>query len=81
MQGKAVENHLGVVAQPPLHIGRYRVIEELGAGGLGVVYAAYDPSLERKVAIKVLAERATAGSDRSKRLRWDAKDQFDERPR
>ena len=35
-------------------LGRYLVIERLGAGGMGVVYAAYDPELDRKVAIKLL---------------------------
>jgi tetratricopeptide (TPR) repeat protein len=35
-------------------LGRYFVIERLGAGGMGVVYAAYDPELDRKVAVKLL---------------------------
>jgi len=39
-------------------IGRYVVLAELGAGGMGLVYAAYDPELDRKVAIKLV--RSTA---------------------
>nr|HEX4312592.1 serine/threonine-protein kinase [Kofleriaceae bacterium] len=35
-------------------LGRYIVLDRIGAGGMGVVYAAYDPELDRKVAVKVL---------------------------
>ncbi|HET6582802.1 MAG TPA: serine/threonine-protein kinase [Nannocystaceae bacterium] len=40
-------------------LGRYVVLSRIGAGGMGVVYAAYDPELDRKVAIKLL--RGSAG--------------------
>ena len=35
-------------------LGRYVVLSEIGSGGLGRVYSAFDPELDRKVAIKVL---------------------------
>jgi tetratricopeptide (TPR) repeat protein len=38
----------------PSHLGRYEIRGELGRGAMGVVYAGFDPAIERTVAIKVL---------------------------
>jgi serine/threonine-protein kinase len=38
----------------PEHFGPYQVLRELGAGGFGLVYLAYDPDVKRQVALKVL---------------------------
>jgi tetratricopeptide (TPR) repeat protein/aminoglycoside phosphotransferase (APT) family kinase protein len=60
---------------PGQNVGRYSVLERLGAGGMGVVFAAYDPELDRRVAIKLLRPRPghTAAADAQKRLLREAR--------
>lgn len=52
--------------------GRYQFKEEIGAGGMGVVYRAYDEKLERDLAIKVLAPGALNDDAARKRFRNEA---------
>ncbi|HWB78532.1 MAG TPA: serine/threonine-protein kinase [Nannocystaceae bacterium] len=57
-------------AAPEHTLGRYVLAEALGAGGAGKVYAAHDPKLDRRVALKLVAH---AGADHDARLFREAR--------
>lgn len=48
-------------------VSRYMVVDMVGAGGMGVVYAAYDPELDRKVALKLLRADVTRNRAQARR--------------
>lgn len=55
------------------HIGRYRILEQLGQGGMSVVYKGLDTTLEREVAVKVLHPHLASRLESRKRLEREAK--------
>ncbi len=67
-----VRQQLFLDTPEPVKVGRYVILERIGSGGLGVVYAAYDPELERKVAIKILKVSPKAQPQRQRRLMREA---------
>lgn len=52
-----------------MSLGRYVVLEPLGHGGMGVVYAAFDPQLDRKVALKLVRPDTRYGNLEDRRAR------------
>jgi len=52
----------------PVRVGRFTVRGRLGAGGLGVVWEAHDPELDRVVALKLLRPERAAGADAEERV-------------
>ena len=53
-------------------LSHYRILEQIGAGGMGVVYRAHDERLDRDIAVKVLPPGTLADASARKRFRKEA---------
>jgi serine/threonine protein kinase/TolB-like protein len=59
--------------RPNATLSHYRIVRELGAGGMGEVYLAQDTKLDRRVALKILPVEVATNSDRMRRFVQEAK--------
>ena len=58
---------------PNTTLAHYRIVSQIGAGGMGEVYLAHDTKLDRKVALKVLPAEVASNRDRMERFVREAK--------
>ena len=62
------------MSETPLKtLGKYQIEQELGKGAMGVVYLGFDPGLERKVALKVMASAIVSDNELKERFEREAK--------
>ncbi len=60
--------------KPPLErLGPYRILREIGRGGMGVVYEAEEPQLARRVAVKVVSDETSANARSLERFQREAR--------
>src|SRR5918911_1584968 len=59
--------------KPIKSIAHYRIVEPIGAGGMGAVYKAYDNKLQRVVALKLLPSEYVSQDDRRRRFFQEAR--------
>ena len=56
-----------------INIGPYEVVQKLGEGGMGAVFKAKDPKLDRYVALKMIAAAMASDPSRKRRFTQEAK--------
>jgi WD40 repeat protein/serine/threonine protein kinase len=71
-QAPTESGQLGVEIQPEAPLGDYRIVREIGRGGMGIVYEAVQISLGRRVALKVLPFTAALDSKKLQRFKNEA---------
>jgi serine/threonine protein kinase len=73
----AAEGSAGGSASPPpslvQRIGKYEIVGLLGKGGMGAVYRAFDPFLEREVALKVMLPQIAEDPEQKQRFEREAR--------
>jgi tetratricopeptide (TPR) repeat protein/predicted Ser/Thr protein kinase len=69
----ALVEAVGEEGEPGQVIGRYRVVRQLGRGGMGVVYLAHDERLDRPVALKLLPPYLSTDDAAARRLTEEAR--------
>ncbi len=62
-----------VASAPPQQLGEYRILRELGRGGMGVVYEAEQESLQRRVALKILPRELASSPNAMERFKREAR--------
>jgi tRNA A-37 threonylcarbamoyl transferase component Bud32 len=55
------------------HLGPYRILEQIGTGGMAAVYKAYQPAMDRYVAVKVIASHFARDEKFQRRFRREAR--------
>ena len=62
-----------MILSPGTKLGPYEILDLLGTGGMGEVYRARDPRLDRRVAIKVVTGLGERDPERIRRFELEAK--------
>lgn len=72
-QGSAVSAVSHAAIPPETLVGKYRIRRLLGQGGMGTVYLAFDPLIEREVAIKLLSPELSSNAESLRRFLGEAR--------